>query len=449
MLLLFIILTSLTLLFLRHHFIHSSSLKQVIFSRRFFLYAHRFANAQYQRTLVYPTLPQPPELYGGFDVCGECNENKKKTKNITEKERRRPKGHRFIITADTQFGILMDGFAMISPNWSQEIEISRKCVEQINAMEGDDRPLFVCVCGDLVDTEGSFSGAIASWKKVMKGWERNLIFEQQVKDFKRVWSGLHADIALVCLCGNHDIGNRPTNASIEHWTSSFGDDYLSFWVNGTFNLCLNNCLFSNPTGAPDLFDEQLQWMEEKLVYARQNDATHIFVMGHFPWFLKHEDEADDEINSHSAAPLGWGPPGTKFEDGYFTIPYKYRKIAMALFKKYDVTACFSGHFHQNVTAKSSWGMVSANLLANVSFALFLISDDLQPMIVTGPLSMNLKSSISHELDNGDVNGIGMRIVDVGEKGAFTHKWTLLDNEEEIFEHAIKRCERQLELEEKK
>ena len=71
------------------------------------------------------------------------------------------------------------------------------------------------------------------------------------------------------------------------------------------------------------------------------------------------------------------------------------------------------------------------------------------MIVTGPLSMNLKSSISRELDNGDVNGIGMRIVDVGEKGAFTHKWTLLDNEEEIFEHAIKRCERQLELEEKK
>ena len=34
------------------------------------------------------------------------------------------------------------------------------------------------VCGDLVDTESSFSGAIASWKKVMTGWERNLVFEQ-------------------------------------------------------------------------------------------------------------------------------------------------------------------------------------------------------------------------------------------------------------------------------
>ena len=341
--------------------INMSRLKQVIMSRRFFLYAHRFANAQFQRTLVFPSLPQPPELYHGFDdtkamLCGECTK-------VTEKQRTRPKGHRFVITADTQYGILMDGFAMNTPNWSQEIEISRKCVEQINAMVGDERPLFVCVCGDLVDTESSFSGAIASWKKVMKGWERNLVFEQQVNDFKRVWSGLHPDIALVCLCGNHDVGNRPTKASIEHWTSSFGDEYLSFWANGSFNLCLNNCIFSNPTGAPDLFDEQLRWMEEKLAYARENDATHIFVYGHFPWFLKHEEEADDELTSHSSAPSGWGPPGTKFEDGYFTVPYEWRKIAMAMFKKYDVTACFSGHFHQNVTAQSSWGMVSAELHA--------------------------------------------------------------------------------------
>jgi len=389
------------------------TLRQVVLSRRFHLYAHRFANAQYQHTLVYPTLKQPQELCPPWMLCQECKEE-----DVTEKQRTRTKGHRFIIAADSQFGILMDGFAMENPNWSQEIEISRKCVAQINAMQGEVRPLFVCVCGDLVDTESSFSGAIASWKKVMSGWERNLVFEQQVKDFKRVWAGLHPDIALVCLCGNHDVGNRPTRASINHWTSSFGDDYLSFWVNGTFNLCLNNCLFSNPTGAPDLFEEQVRWMEEKLAYARENDATHIFVYGHFPWFLKHEEESDDFLTSYSAAPAGWGPPGSSFADSYFTIPYEQRKIAMAMFKKYDVTACFSGHFHQNVVSKSSWGM---------------------PMIVTGPLSMNLSSEIAHELSNGETNGIGMRIVDVGERGKFTHKWTLLDDEEELYEHAMDRC----------
>lgn len=80
-------------------------------------------------------------------------------------------------------------------------------------------------------------------------------------------------------------------------------------------------------------------------------------------------------------------------------------MAMALFRKYGVTACFSGHFHQNVVSKTSWGM---------------------PMIVTGPLSMNLESDILDELSGGEAHGIGMRIIDVGERGEFTHKWTLLD-----------------------
>ena len=69
------------------------------------------------------------------------------------------------------------------------------------------------------------------------------------------------------------------------------------------------------------------------------------------------------------------------------------------------------------------------------------------MIVTGPLSMNLSSEIAHELSNGETNGIGMRLVDVGEKGQFTHKWTLLDDEDELYEHAMERCIRQAPWEE--
>jgi len=61
------------------------------------------------------------------------------------------------------------------------------------------------------------------------------------------------------------------------------------------------------------------------------------------------------------------------------------------------------------------------------------------MIVTGPLSMNLSSEIAHELSNGETNGIGMRLVDVGERGEFTHEWILLDDEEELYEHAVERC----------
>ena len=276
------------------------SLKKVLLSRRFHLYKYRFSNCQYMNKLCYPTLPQP-----------KSDEEEGEAAASTEMRQSRS-SHRFIIAADTQFGILMDGFAMENPNWMNEIEISRRCVEKINSMEGADRPLFVCVCGDLVDTESSFNAALASWKKIMKGWERQLIFEQQAKDFKRVWSKLDEDIALVCLCGNHDVGNRPTAQSIQNWTSAFGSDYLAFWVNGTYNIAMNNCLFSNPTGAPQLFNEQLEWLEQRLKYAQKREATQIFVYSHFPWFLSHEDETEEETSGFSRVPEGWGE-NTLFE----------------------------------------------------------------------------------------------------------------------------------------
>ena len=50
---------------------------------------------------------------------------------------------------------MLQGYAMDNPSWGKEIELSRRAVAKINAMEGDERPLFVCVCGDLVDTESS------------------------------------------------------------------------------------------------------------------------------------------------------------------------------------------------------------------------------------------------------------------------------------------------------
>ena len=159
-----------------------------------------------------------------------------------------------------------------------------------------------------------------------------------------------------------------------------------------------------------MFQEQLIWLEEKLAYAKANNATHIFVYGHFPWFLKHEDETDEEITTFSSVPEGWGPTGTRFPDGYFTIPKEERQMAMILFKRYGVTACFSGHFHQNVIAQTSWGM---------------------PMIVTGPLSMTLRSEMSDELSKGEPSGCGMRIVDVGAKGQFKHTFVPLDEDEEF------------------
>ena len=67
----------------------------------------------------------------------------------------------------------------------------------------------------------------------------------QEADFKAVYAGLHEDIPLVCVCGNHDIGNTPTHDSITNYQRSFGDDYFSFWVGGVMFLVLNSQFFED------------------------------------------------------------------------------------------------------------------------------------------------------------------------------------------------------------
>jgi hypothetical protein len=164
-------------------------LQNIVRSTHFKLYKHRFRSAQVNRTLHHPALYQPTMRNEKMDL-GEQKKTREK--------------HSFVICADTQFGILMDGIPMKEPNWDTEVDLSRRAIEKINAM--NPKPLFVCACGDLVDTESSFSSALASWKKIMQKWEHEVIMDQQNRDWKKVWAQLDPSIALVCLCGNHDVG---------------------------------------------------------------------------------------------------------------------------------------------------------------------------------------------------------------------------------------------------
>jgi len=80
--------------------------------------------------------------------------------------------------------------------------------------------------------------------------------------------------------------------------------------------------------------------------------------------------------------------GFVMTDDKFCVPKKMRNIALNLFRQYNVSACFCGHFHQNVVRKTSWGM---------------------DMIVTGPISMILESTGNQDALE---KGRGIRIVDV-------------------------------------
>ena len=67
-------------------------------------------------------------------------------------------------------------------------------------------------------------------------------------------------IILVCVCGNHDVGNRPTKDTIANYQSTFGDDYFSFWHSGVQFIVLNSQLYEDCSLTKDLALAQDNWL---------------------------------------------------------------------------------------------------------------------------------------------------------------------------------------------
>uniref|UniRef100_T1IS27 Calcineurin-like phosphoesterase domain-containing protein n=1 Tax=Strigamia maritima TaxID=126957 RepID=T1IS27_STRMM len=130
----------------------------------------------------------------------------------------------FVQAADTQFGMIESYLEKKeNPGWDKEVALTRKAIRAANEMQP--RPKFFVVCGDLLD-------AFPDEKPDMR--------EEQEHDFKTVFSQLSSEIPLVCVCGNHDIGNTPSRQTVSAYRSSFGDDFFSFWVGGVFFIVLNS-----------------------------------------------------------------------------------------------------------------------------------------------------------------------------------------------------------------
>ncbi|XP_014676581.1 PREDICTED: serine/threonine-protein phosphatase CPPED1-like isoform X2 [Priapulus caudatus] len=146
--------------------------------------------------------------------------------------------------------------------------------------------------------------------------------EAQEKDFIKLFSELDSDIPLVCVCGNHDIGNTPTHQSVQNYKATFGDDHFSFWVGGVHCIVLNSQFFKDASQVPDLLEEQDAWLDAEL---KQTGFQHRIVFQHIPWFLHEADEEDD----------------------YFSVDLRVRMRYLDKFKAHGVRTIFSGHYHRN------------------------------------------------------------------------------------------------------
>ncbi|XP_065223870.1 serine/threonine-protein phosphatase CPPED1-like [Planococcus citri] len=222
----------------------------------------------------------------------------------------------FVQGADPQFGMMgtayeKDGIcrkADWSPetiNWDEEIRLAKLSVEKVNQL--DPKPRFFIICGDLTH---QMPGEFPKLK------------QKQIDDFKRVYSQVDPSIALICVCGNHDVGDTPTPKSIQKYRTSYGDDYFSFWCGGVLFIALNTQYYKDRSCVQELAEEQDKWLDEQLDKA---NGSPIVCFSHIPWFVKDVDE----------------------REGIFNIPLEWRLKVLEKLYTAGVRYMFCGHYHRN------------------------------------------------------------------------------------------------------
>ena len=56
-------------------------------------------------------------------------------------------------------------------------------------------------------------------------------------------------------------------------------------MDGVFCVALNSNLYYDPSGAPDLYEQQAAWLDSVLAEARQSNPAHILIFMHHPLFI--------------------------------------------------------------------------------------------------------------------------------------------------------------------
>lgn len=274
----------------------------------------------------------------------------------------------FVQMADTQLGMLH-----ADKSWDEELEMMQVAVDHINQL----RPEFVIVCGDLVNAFPD-GGAVKERAQA-----------QQVADYKLALGRVDESIPLLCVCGNHDLGNTPTRATIDLYRQRFGDDYFQFWVRGLQGLVLNSQVYKDDTHTTDVRAEQTEWLHAAL--KEGGSPKHRVVFSHIPPFITAADEPD----------------------GYFNLDRQTRSDLLRVTKAAGVRKWFCGHYHRNAGAVDPDGL---ECIITAAVGTNLTPSGVDPLGLNGfvePLKIGLDKS-------------GMRLVKVQADG-IQHKWFTLDS----------------------
>jgi len=193
---------------------------------------------------------------------------------------------KFVQLCDTQLG--MGGY-------EHDILSFEQAVKQINELNPD----FTVICGDLVHHASDSS-----------------YFE-----FNRIVKGLKKPCYLAP--GNHDIGNIPNDKTLAYYRETIGKDYYTFQNKEYSFVVTNTQLWKSIVDKES--EKHHNWFKNTLDSLSTMKAS-IFVIGHYPIFIKTPDE----------------------EEKYFNLPINIRKEILTLFKENNVKAYLSGHKHETL-----------------------------------------------------------------------------------------------------
>ena len=289
----------------------------------------------------------------------------------------------FVQAADTQLGFAADESwgGADGDDWSEEVGLLRRLVACCNALKP--RPAFVCVCGDLVHAlpENALEDAPA-----VRRYANDRRRRRQGADFKRITADLA--IPLVCVCGNHDVGDRPTPASLKAYRDDYGADFRAFWCGGVRCLVLNSQLLSDPSGAAEESAAQDAWLDAELAVLEATPAKHAVAFQHIPWFLSSEKEE---------------------RRGYFDLPDRVRGRWLPRLAAAGVSHVFCGHYHRNAGAFTDDGRTE--------------------IVVTSAVGRQMsESEVATNAADGTASDTksGLRLVTVGD-AAITHAYRDFDD----------------------
>lgn len=213
----------------------------------------------------------------------------------------------FIQLADPQIG-------MFNPkgSWKKDLDLLEQAITHVNRL----LPRFVIICGDLTNA-----------------YPNQPDYDDQVREIQVRLRKINPKIPLICLCGNHDIGEYPAADSIRRYIDNFGDDYFSFWVNGVYCIVINSALWITSSSAPLLQHKQEKWFNLQLQYAKY--AKHTILFSHHPLFLQNAKEKQVFF------------PPWEGKTSLVTWPPTIRDKILTQCRENGIQICFAGHYHAN------------------------------------------------------------------------------------------------------